>query len=271
MYVRNGVKAERRQDLERNEIECVWLEVSPKKSKSFLVGILYRHPNEGVQWNEHFEDLMETALSKQKEIYLLGDFNRDLMNENTKNAWLEYIEPFGLHQKVTHPTRKTAHSQTLIDHIYCNVASNISSIKVPEIGLSDHFPIFLTRKTNCTEPKLSHHTITYRSFKSFNEQLFLNDLQSVPWDVIKIFDNINDTLETWSSMFLEIVDKHLPLKTLRVKYKQQPKWLTPEITEAMRTRDRYKSLNDDLQYKFWRNKVVSLIKQSKKAQYKCNN
>ena len=132
VYVRNGVKAERRQDLERNEIECVWLEVSPKKSKSFLVGILYRHPNEGVQWNEHFDDLMETALSKQKENYLLGDFNRDLMNENTKNAWLEYIEPFGLHQKVTHPTRKTAHSQTLIDHIYCNVASNISSIKVPE-------------------------------------------------------------------------------------------------------------------------------------------
>ena len=37
MYVRNGVKAERRQDLERNDIECVWLEVSPKKSKGFLV------------------------------------------------------------------------------------------------------------------------------------------------------------------------------------------------------------------------------------------
>ena len=42
---------------------------------------------------------------------------------------------------------------------------------------------------------------------------------------------------------------------------------TIPIIEAMRTRDRYKSLNDDLQYKIWRNKVVSLIKQSKKAQY----
>lgn len=267
VYVRNGVKAERRQDLEKKEIECVWLEVYQKNSKSFLVGILYRHPNEGVQWNEHFEDLMETVLAEQKEIYLLGDFNRDLMSENTKNAWLEYIEPFGLHQKVNHPTRKTALSQTLIDHIYCNVETNISSIQVPEVGLSDHFPIFLTRKTNCTQPKLSHHTITYRSFKSFNEQMFINDLQSAPWDTIKIFEDINDTLETWSSMFLEIVDKHLPLKTLRVKYKQQPKWLTPDIIDAMKIRDRYKSLNDNMQYKFWRNKVVKLIKQSKKAQY----
>ena len=170
VYVKNGVKVERRLDLERNEIECVWLEVSPKNSKSFLVGILYRHPNEGVQWNEHFEDLMENILANQKEIYLLGDFNRDLINENTKTAWLEYMEPFGLHQKVNFPTRKTAQSQTLIDHIYCNVEANVSSVNVPEIGLSDHFPIFLTRKTNCTEPKFSHHTITYRSFKFFNEQ-----------------------------------------------------------------------------------------------------
>ena len=73
VYVRNGVKAERRLDLERNEMECLWLEVFPKNSKSFLVGNLYRHPNEGVQWNEHFEDFMETVLGKQKEIYLLGD------------------------------------------------------------------------------------------------------------------------------------------------------------------------------------------------------
>ena len=267
VYVKNGVKVERRLDLERNEIECVWLEVSPKNSKSFLVGILYRHPNEGVQWNEHFEDLMENILANQKEIYLLGDFNRDLINENTKTAWLEYMEPFGLHQKVNFPTRKIAQSQTLIDHIYCNVEANVSSVNVPEIGLSDHFPIFLTRKTNCTEPKFSHHTITYRSFKFFNEQMFINDLQSAPWDVIKIFDDTNDALETWSSMFIEIVDKHLPLKTHRVKYKQQPKWLTPEIIEAMKTRDRFKALNDDPQYKSWRNKVVNLIKQSKKSQF----
>ena len=267
VYVRNGVKVERRLNLERNEIECVWLEVFPKNSKSFLVGNLYRHPNEGVQWNEHFEDFMETVLGKQKEIYLLGDFNRDLMNENTKKAWLEYMEPFGLNQKVNYATRKTAHSQTLIDHIYCNVESNISSINVPEIGLSDHFPIFLTRKTNCTLPKILHQTISYRSFKSFNEQDFINDLQSAPWDIIKIFDDTNDTLDSWSSMFIEIVDKHLPLKTLRVKRKQQPKWLTPEIIEAIKTRDRYKSLNEDILYRSWRNKVVNLIKKSKKSQY----
>ena len=92
------------------------------------------------------------------------------MNGKMNSTCLDYIEPFGLHQKVNYARRKTAHSQTLIDHIHCNNESNISSIRVPEIGLSDHFPIFLTRKTNCTLPKFSHQTIIYRSVKTLKEQ-----------------------------------------------------------------------------------------------------
>ena len=33
----------------------------------------------------------------------------------------------------------------------------------------------------------------------------------MPWDVIKIFDDTNDivhTVESWSSLFLDIIDKH---------------------------------------------------------------
>ena len=32
---------------------------------------------------------METVLGNQREIYLLGDFNRDFMNGNIKSTWLE--------------------------------------------------------------------------------------------------------------------------------------------------------------------------------------
>ena len=92
----------------------------------------------------------------------------------------------------------------------------------------------------------------------------------MPWDVIKIFDDTNDivhTVESWSSLFLDIIDKHLPLKQHRVQRKQQPKWLNGEIIDVLKIRDRYKSINDNERYKIWRNKVCSLIKQSKKHQY----
>ena len=87
VYDKNEVKVERRYDMEMNEIECLVLEVFPKNSKSYLVGMLYRHPNETVLWNENFEIFVDKILETQKEIYLLGDFNRDLLNENIKSRW----------------------------------------------------------------------------------------------------------------------------------------------------------------------------------------
>ena len=246
----------------------MWLEIFPTNSKSFLVGNIYRHPNETISWNEKFENHLDKVFECEKEIYLLGDFNRDLMQNNIKQSWLEYMETFGLYQFVTVPTRVTDQSATLIDHVYSNTHSNILMTTVPHIGLSDHFPIFISRKTNGScSLKNTHYTISYRSFKNFDENKFINDLQSAPWDVIKIFDDVNDIVETWSTLFCDIVDKHLPLRKHRVKRKQQPKWLTADIIDAFKIRDRFKSVNNEEQYKVWRNKVNKMIKISKKRLY----
>ena len=62
MYVKDEIKSERRYDLESVNIECVWLEIFQQNSKSFLVGIMYRHPNETVWWNELFADQFNKIL-----------------------------------------------------------------------------------------------------------------------------------------------------------------------------------------------------------------
>ena len=64
--------------------------------------------------------------------------------------------------------------------------------------------------SDLSTPKFSHHTISYRSFKNFNEQTFKSDLQDAPWDLIKVFDDTNDVVDTWSHMFLSIVDNIYP-------------------------------------------------------------
>ena len=116
-------------------------------------------------------------------------------------------------------------------------------------------------------PKRKHYTISYRSFKTFDESKFVDDLKLVPWDTIKLFDDTDDIMEAWLDLFLQVVDKHVPVRQHRVKHKNQPQWMSPEILEAIKCRDRQKSLGNENEYKILRNKVIKLIHNSKKTQY----
>ena len=149
VYIKDGLCASRRTDLEHENIECIWTEIKPVKSKSFLIGNIYRPPNSTAQWNAYFEDCIENVLKEDKEIYLMGDINRDLLNNQIKTVWTDYMESFGLTQLVSEATRVTSDSRTLIDHIYSNCPENVTSLDVPKIGLSDHFPIFFHKKDAC--------------------------------------------------------------------------------------------------------------------------
>ncbi len=98
---------------------------------------------------------------------------------------------------------------------------------------------FFTRKIHGRVPQSKHHTITYRSFKDFDETSFLNDLTSVPWNIVRLFEEPNDMVDTWSTLFLDVVNKQVPLKQHRVKRENQPQWLTPEIIDAIKSRDTF--------------------------------
>ena len=210
---------------------------------------------------------IENILKEEKKLYLLGDINRDLLNNQINRAWSDYTEPFGLIQLVSEATRVTADSRTLIDHIYANCPENVTSIDVPKIGLSDHFPIFFTRKLHVQPSKGKHHSISYRSFKNFDEAKFFSDLKAVPWHIIHLFDDTNDILDAWSDLFLQVVDANVPIKQHRVKYKNQPQWITPDILDAMKCRDRHKSLGNENEFKYWRNKVANMIRKAKQEKY----
>ena len=126
---------------------------------------------------------------------------------------------------------------------------------------------FCNRKCNSVVGKNAHQVINYRSFKQFDEAKFLIDLSLVPWEIIQNFDTVDDMVSVWNSLFLETLNKHVPLKSHRIKKKYQPDWLTPEILDVMKERNRYK-LNGNIEmYKVLRNKVSCLIEKSKKESY----
>ena len=68
VYVKNGIMAKRRQDLEDDNIEFLWVEITPTKGKPFLLGTVYRNPAERSDWLDRYENLIDKALTDKKRI-----------------------------------------------------------------------------------------------------------------------------------------------------------------------------------------------------------
>ena len=75
---------------------------------------------------------------------IVGDFNKDLLNSQINNNWTDYMYSQGLILHVIKPTRVVPNrTSTLIDHVYSTFSDNIKYAYVPEVGLSDYYPISL--------------------------------------------------------------------------------------------------------------------------------
>ena len=131
VYVKDGVCCKRMADLQQAHLECIWSEIRPSKNEPFLIGNIYKPINSTVQWNEIFEGNIENVLREEREIYLMGDINRDLLDKQIKQPLSDYMETFGLVQMVSEATRVTQSSKTLIDHVYTNCTENVNSVNVP--------------------------------------------------------------------------------------------------------------------------------------------
>ena len=194
--------------------------------------------------------------------------SRKIIEMNLDREWQNLTLSLGLTQMISQPTRVTPNSKTLIDHIYTSTEENISCVNVKELTVRDHYAIFGNRKINSFVRKHSHQTITYRSFKHFDEIAFVDDLRQIPWEILDTFDDVNECVQVWNILFLEIVNKHVPLKQYRVRRDHQPDWLTPEIIDTIKERNKCKINGNQSKYVLLINKVSSMIRSAKNDMYK---
>ena len=158
VYIHNSIQdvVSRRIDLETQEVECVWLELKTPKSPSLLIGYLYRNPAATFEWYDNFLDMCEKVCARNADVLLMGDFNIDMLKPH--HAWECTITLLGLHQMVNSPTRVTATTSTLIDHVYTNKPTAVSHVKVGSLTVSDHFPIGCTWSVKLPRVKKGEHT-----------------------------------------------------------------------------------------------------------------
>ena len=103
------------------------------------------------------------------------------------------------------------------------------------MGLSDHDLVFAVCKQKLPKPKA--RILDYRSTKDLNANVFITDLKDVQWDSAYAFDNPDDVLSHWAALLQQVIDKHTPVKRMRLRFKQPP-WINPIIRKEMRHRNR---------------------------------
>ena len=72
----------------------------------------------------YLNKLLENISKEQKSIFLLGDFNVNVLNYNERNQTNEFLNSLAFDSfipLILQPTRITIHSNTLIDNIFSNV------------------------------------------------------------------------------------------------------------------------------------------------------
>ena len=145
-------------------------------------------------------------------------------------------ELFSFRHLIDEPTRVTLETATIIDHLAKTCARDIISTGVHEVSLSDHFMVYCIRKFNGAVGK-DHKRIQTRNVNNFKEEEFLSDVSSICLErVFQQTDDINTLVNDWSTLFSLIIEKHAPLKELRVSEKYCP-WIDKDVKGLMRTRD----------------------------------
>ena len=92
----------------------------------------------------YLNKLLENISKEQKSIFLLGDFNVNLLNYNEHNQTNEFLDSLASNSfipLILQPTRITSHSNTLIDNIFSNVDPDVISGNLTAT-ISDHLPQF---------------------------------------------------------------------------------------------------------------------------------
>ena len=158
---------------------------------------------------------------------------------------------------MTHPIRTTKTTKTLIDHLTNYPQKVTDTGVVPCSIISDHDAIYACIK------RLKH----IRGMKNFKEESFVEDFSTLPMSIISYSDDPDEQLQTLNSLILECIERHAPLKRIRVTRPPAPWMKCPYIKDLGERHCRYEAHNtpSDTNLDYFRSVLKAAIRTSRKA------
>ena len=215
---------------------CGPVELQFERKSNIICGVIYRQHNTPESFQTYFDETLEKLSNSGKPIYVLGDFNINLLNAETCNFTKDVLislQSYSFIPTIDERTRVNSNSATLIDNIFVNqIGREITSGNIIS-DISDHYSQF------CIIKSLKVKTM-YRKLSRDAKENIHSELSEINWDLAmrNCGDNSNAGFSKFFNSLNKIVNKHAPLRPLsKCKAKQFSKpWITRGIRKSIKVK-----------------------------------
>lgn len=184
------------------------------KFTKLLIGVFYKRPL--FRDIAKLEEILSNYVLLYDNVVLVGDFNVDLLIDNSYSDKMRtIIHSFSLKHVQYGPTHFCPTSSTLLDLSIVPKNAKLHSfgqISIP--GISDHDVIFVGLKLDNKRER--YEVKVFRNFKGIDNDLVLSDCNNLPWSHIYNTPDIHIKVSLFNSYLNDILNKHVPYKTVRV-------------------------------------------------------
>ena len=257
-------------------IETLFIEIFFKERKNIVLGVVYRPPNSNQNdFLVALENILASPTLINKDCFLMGDFNVNLLNYNSDafvNEFCGTLLSSSFTPLISKPTRIAEHSSTLIDNIFTNMHP------LPEAGIvisdiTDHFPIFTDFKIFSPRPKTEE--IYKRNFSNDNIELFIENLNNVDWSVLYNMTDVDTSFDEFMSTVSTLYDQCIPLTKINSRNRKRiarSPWITPGLLRSINRKEKlylkYKAKTSDsssrTKYLNYKNSLLGILRREKK-------
>ena len=234
-WVSNDLVAKRRNDLELESLEAMWLEIR-SCNKIFLLCTVYRPPNSRIEfWND-----IEITVGNAKEtginyIILSGDFNADPKTE-AGHKLAEFATANNLMLHIHEPTRVTPNTSSVLDQFITNSPNFVLKAFVePPVSNNDHCTIGLELKFSIHKKK-SYKRLMW-DFNGANFNNFRAGLMATDFSFCDSIINVEEACTMWTKLFLDVAKERIPNKIVTIRPNDKS-WFNGYLRRLLRTKNR---------------------------------
>ena len=223
IYVKEDIYYKRRLDLEPRGTECIWIELI-LKNKHILFGLFYRPPNSDAIYFSTVEDSFHLAVDTgMKDIIITGDFNFNMLSEQSSRKIKDLCRQFSLSQIISQPIHFTENSSSLIDLLLVNDNNHVITSGVGDPFLQQdlryHCPVF--GMFNFSKLKRKSYVRQIWKYDQGNYELMKHTASVTDWDSLQ-HPYINIYAKNLTDCILSITESCIPNKKVIIRPSDPP-------------------------------------------------